>query len=631
MRGRTRSRMWKIVILFTVLCSAALLAPRLPIWAQKTSPPQAEKGRGASDQPVPTDPVKDIKHLKEEILQLKEQLSELRRRNKAIENHLTFTPEVAVQNEDYAQARSRFHTKLLKKGPSPQPWSPIKPPSGVTEIEYPSGELRLKAWVNRPAADEKRKFPAVLYLHGGFAFDMDDWDQTKPYRDAGFVVLAPLLRGENGQPGAFSFFYDEVDDALAATEYLRKQPYVDPGRLFVAGHSVGGTMTLLTALVSKHFRAAASFDGACYRPEFATRANDVPFDRSDPQENLLRSPLAYATSFKCPLRIYHGTESGGFFRLMSQRTAALAKGRGLDIETLEIEGDHATHVPKAMMQSIAFFQKISSQEIAAWHDKSESLPKKLELDLGENEKLKLVRIEPGKFQMGSPSSEAGRGDDEVQHEVEITKPFCLGIYTVTQAQYKQVMGMKPSRFSPKGDEQEKVSGLNTYDFPVENVNWDEAMDFCRIVSMLPPVRDKGWVVDLPTEAEWEYTCRAGTETAFHFGNSLSSQQANFNGDKPYGDAPKGPFLERTTKVGSYEVNAWGFYDMHGNVLQWCKDWYTKDYSSAGKESSERVARGGYWLKDAKGCRAARRLAVGPDARGSALGFRVVVRSRDMTP
>jgi formylglycine-generating enzyme required for sulfatase activity len=140
------------------------------------------------------------------------------------------------------------------------------------------------------------------------------------------------------------------------------------------------------------------------------------------------------------------------------------------------------------------------------------------------------------------------------------------------------------------------------------------------------------MVDLPTEAEWEYACRAGTRTAFHYGNTLSSQQANFNGNKPYGDAAKGPNLQRTAKVGSYEANAWGFYDMHGNVLQWCKDCYDKSYQNKDiSNTARRVARGGFWLFDAKDCRAARRLAAEPAVRGSGLGFRVVVRMREMTP
>jgi acetyl esterase/lipase len=241
--------------------------PLLPIWAQQTPAPPS----GVGDQPRPADTAKEIEKLKEEVRQLKAQLDELRSQSKAIENHLTFAPGMEALNEDYAQARGRFHTKLLRKGPSPQGWKPIKPPEGVTEVEYSSGELRLKAWVNRPA-DQSRKYPAVLFLHGGFAFDLGDWDQTKPYRDAGFVVLTPILRAENGQPGAWSYFHDEVDDVLSAAEYLSKQPYVDSKHLFVAGHSVGGTMTLLAAMASKRFRAAASFDGACYRPEFITRA-----------------------------------------------------------------------------------------------------------------------------------------------------------------------------------------------------------------------------------------------------------------------------------------------------------------------------------------------------------------------
>src|SRR5262249_29773925 len=212
------------------------------------------------------------------------------------------------------------------------------------------------------------------------------------------------------------------------------------------------------------------------------------------------------------------------------------------------------------------------------------------------------------------------------------KPFCLGVTAVTQAQYRQVMGMRPSFFSSKGEGRDKVSGLNTDDFPVENVNWEEAMDFCRIASLRSAVKDHGWVVDLPTEAEWEYACRAGTVTASHFGDSLSSQQANFNGQRPYGAAAKGTSLQRTTRVGSYPANAWGLFDMHGNVLQWCKDWYAKDYHKTDKkEGSDRVARGGFWLFGAPGCRSARRHPVEPAARGSGLGFRVVGRLRAQMP
>src|SRR5262245_4349555 len=188
--------------LLAVLGLTALFLSR-PAQAQKPVAPPAPTGRGVGDQPGQADQAKESQTLKEEIRQLRAQLDELRRQNDAVMDHLTYAPVMEVQQEDYARARAGFRTKLVRKGPAPQGWSPLEPPAGVTEVEYPSGELRLKAWVNRPP-DEKRQHPAVLFLHGGFAFGKGDWDQTKPYRDAGFVVLAPMLRGENGQPGAFS-------------------------------------------------------------------------------------------------------------------------------------------------------------------------------------------------------------------------------------------------------------------------------------------------------------------------------------------------------------------------------------------------------------------------------------------
>jgi dipeptidyl aminopeptidase/acylaminoacyl peptidase len=261
---------------------------------------------------------------------------------------------VEVQHEDYARARGRFRTKLLRQGPAPQPWSPVKPPAGVAEVEYPSGDLRLRAWVNRPA-EGGRKHPAVLFLHGGFAFDRDDWSVSQPFRDAGFVVLTPLLRAENGQPGSFTLFYDEVDDVLAAAEYLRKQPYVDASHLYVAGSSAGGTLALLAAEASKRFRAAASFSASPDQALLVKHAKiDLPFDKGNPRELQLRSPLAYAASFKCPVRIYYATKD--HFVLTSRRTAELAKERGLDVEAVRIEGDHGSIVPAGVKQSIPFFQ-----------------------------------------------------------------------------------------------------------------------------------------------------------------------------------------------------------------------------------------------------------------------------------
>jgi dienelactone hydrolase len=271
-----------------------------------------------------------------------------------------FAPMVKIQNEDYEKVRTQFRTKLTRRGPSPQPWSAVKTPTGVTEVEYMSGELRLKAWVNR-RADEDRKRPAVLFLHGGFAFGApDDWDVSQPYRDAGFIVLTPMLRGENGQPGAYSFYYDEVDDVLAAAEYLRKQPYVDADRMYLAGPSAGGTLVLLAAMASKHFRAAASFSAMPDQVLFCKHAKgaprDVPTDITDLKELQVRSPLAYAASFKCPVRIYYGSQEP-YLVATSKLTAKIAKEKGLDVEAVQVEGDHGTSVPPAIKQSIAFFRR----------------------------------------------------------------------------------------------------------------------------------------------------------------------------------------------------------------------------------------------------------------------------------
>jgi formylglycine-generating enzyme required for sulfatase activity len=271
------------------------------------------------------------------------------------------------------------------------------------------------------------------------------------------------------------------------------------------------------------------------------------------------------------------------------------------------------------------------------------LAKDLQLDLGGGVKMNLVRIDPGTFRMGSPETEAERDpDSEFQHEVTITRAFYIGVYTVTQAQYRQVIAKNPSNFSATGTGKDKVAGMNTDDFPVEMVTWHAAMDFCRAVSGRAELNSKGWTMDLPTEAEWEYACRAGTTSAFHYGDFLSGKQANFSSESPYGAAPKVPRLNRTCYVGGYRPNSWGLYDMHGNVLQWCKDWYGKDYYRSSGRSDPlnetpdvgRVLRGGSWYASAKLCRSAQRLHDEPgitrqyDDSGwlvAIIGFRVVVR------
>lgn len=278
-------------------------------------------------------------------------------------------------------------------------------------------------------------------------------------------------------------------------------------------------------------------------------------------------------------------------------------------------------------------------------------PKKVTVDLGGDVKMEFVLIPKGKFMMGSPKDEAERNplnkdfDAERLHEVEISKPFYLAKYPVTQQQYQTLMKKNPSYFQAAGAGPwaDKVKGLDTDQFPVEGgVSWEDAQAFCKKMQE----NDKqGRKFRLPTEAEWEYACRAGTTTPFYFGSKLNGTEANCDGkDHPYGTADKGPFKERTAKVGEYGENKWGLSDMHGNIWQWCEDYYgpyngdlkSTDPLRSVQYSEElrtayygRVLRGGSWLDGADRCRAAYRRNDAPDFRyalgRACVGFRVAFR------
>ncbi|MDA1016077.1 MAG: SUMF1/EgtB/PvdO family nonheme iron enzyme [Planctomycetota bacterium] len=244
--------------------------------------------------------------------------------------------------------------------------------------------------------------------------------------------------------------------------------------------------------------------------------------------------------------------------------------------------------------------------------------------------MKFALIPGGEFMMGSPESEEKRYTSEHQHRVRITRAFHLGVFEVTQAQYERVMGKNPSSFSSSGGNKDQVTGKDTGEFPVERVSWEDAVEFCRRLSNLPAERAAGNTYRLPTEAEWEYACRAGTTTPFSFGSVLNGKQANCSGNYPYGTDTKGPYLQRTMRVGSFAPNAFGLYDMHGNVWEWCSDWYDSDYYKNSPVSDPkgpgagqfRVLRGGSWYVDAGFCRSAVRYGFSPDYRFNGLGFRV---------
>lgn len=250
--------------------------------------------------------------------------------------------------------------------------------------------------------------------------------------------------------------------------------------------------------------------------------------------------------------------------------------------------------------------------------------------------MKLSLIPAGSFVMGSPRNEADRDDKEERHEVLITKPFYMGVHEVTQRQYDEVM-----RDSP---DYRNRSVFQDPDNPVENVEWKKAKLFCERLTNRTEEKKAGRRYRLPTEAEWEYACRAGTKTAFYFGDALSSKVANFNGAFPAGDAVEGPYLRKTTKVGSYPPNAFGLFDMHGNVSEWCADWYDPEFyfdspeedplgppfgvaptkfTNNGDQNFFVVVRGGSWVDDGRACRSAYRFRAMPNTQYRLIGFRVV--------
>jgi formylglycine-generating enzyme required for sulfatase activity len=230
----------------------------------------------------------------------------------------------------------------------------------------------------------------------------------------------------------------------------------------------------------------------------------------------------------------------------------------------------------------------------------------------------LVEIPAGRFMMGSPSTEAERGTDEVQHDVTISRPFLIGRFEVTQQEWHDVMGTAPSHFSD--------CGLTC---PVERVNFLEIQDF---LSRLNAAAGE-LVYRLPTEAEWEYACRAGTVTPFSTGENLTTDQANYDGRFPYRSFAGGVFRERPTPVGTFAPNAWGLADMHGNLWEWTSDWYGPYPAGAAVDphgaplGTFRVIRGGSWFFDANSARCAIRYTHRPIDRGFSLGFRVAADRR----
>jgi formylglycine-generating enzyme len=252
---------------------------------------------------------------------------------------------------------------------------------------------------------------------------------------------------------------------------------------------------------------------------------------------------------------------------------------------------------------------------SALQAQAQNAPKYFQNSVG----MKFVWIEPGTFDMGSPTTEKGRKSNEIRHRVKLTQGFYMGVYPVTQEQW--YAAIVPGYKTPaEGFDLSKPSRfLGDKNMPVDSVSWDD----CQILIKKLRAREKDkHHYRLPTEAEWEYACRAGTNTAFYFGDEISTSQANFSGAGVDFQGRKEINRKKTTPVGSFSPNAWGLYDMHGNVSQWCQDRYANypqqsvvNPQGPDKQRGSRVLRGGSWEDGPANCRSACRAWDSPDNRG----------------
>ena len=295
---------------------------------------------------------------------------------------------------------------------------------------------------------------------------------------------------------------------------------------------------------------------------------------------------------------------------------------------------------------------------------------KVERNVTAKSGIELVLIPPGEYLRGTSAADVAtllKADaqlkatyfaaEQPQHGVRITQPFYMAKFETTQEQFEKLLERNSAAFSAMGDRKSRVTGMNTADFPVERVTWYDCIEFCNKLSeaegkspcyalsdiershdesitsaTVGMVQGTGY--RLPTEAEWEYACRAGTTTVFHFGNQLNAEQANVNGKYPFGTTTEGPYLWRTNKVGTHAANNFGLHDMCGNVWEWCQDGYGE--SAYGEFASKtavdpvveggvpfRVLRGGSWYSNGRFARSASRFKMIPGSQHNIYGFRVV--------
>ncbi|MEM6614873.1 MAG: formylglycine-generating enzyme family protein, partial [Cyanobacteria bacterium P01_C01_bin.72] len=316
-----------------------------------------------------------------------------------------------------------------------------------------------------------------------------------------------------------------------------------------------------------------------------------------------------------PARSRHNYSSRKNTRNRARNTGKQASGKSLprhrgklDLKILEFQYSKIDNDPCVIM----------GKTVSLTTNRYGGKAKYITLQLGHEITIDLIGIPGGKFLMGSLESESEREIEESpQHAVSV-RPFLMGKYPITQAQWLAVMDDNPSRFIDSDSRRSKK--------PVERVSWHDCDLFCQKLSELV-----GRDIRLPSEAEWEYACRGKTKTPFHCGSTISTELANYNGEEIYRSGIEGENRQQTTDVDTFTANPFGLYDLHGNVAEWCADTWHNNYQNAPADGSpwvsnnpkdQRVLRGGSWLHLPGSCRSAQRLKSAPQSKSDAFGFRI---------
>ncbi|MFZ6770031.1 alpha/beta hydrolase family protein [Undibacterium sp. Di26W] len=239
---------------------------------------------------------------------------------------------------------------------APQSFVQEKVPAGVKEISYVSGKLHLTAWLST-TPDNKKKMPAVVFLHGGFSFSADDWVAAEGFVKAGYILMMPRLRGENGGEGNFEMFGGEVDDAIAAGSYLATLPQVDTQRIYLAGHSVGGSLAILASEMPSPFKAVAAYSGFARLPLWlAHYKNIAPFNVDLPDEQKIRDPYRYTSTVKAPLYVFSESANTMAIPVNAEFCSLVAKYSVCKHEV--ITGNHESMIAPAIVRTITLFNKV---------------------------------------------------------------------------------------------------------------------------------------------------------------------------------------------------------------------------------------------------------------------------------